>query len=126
MRFVILNHQAPQRDETSSSPSLEDHFDLMFATSNSDRLTTFALAQIPALNQTIAFTPLSDHRAEYLTYEGPISDNRGEVTQHATGTWNGDLDGEIELSFASDSKNFPDQKWTLRLDYHSEQLLRSR
>lgn len=126
MRFVILNHRAPQRDDPSAARSLEDHFDLMFETSTSDRLTTFATTQIPSHDQPVAFEPLNDHRAEYLHYEGPISDNRGEVTQHARGTWSGDLNGEVELSFAKDSKNFDDQHWTLRFAHALKQLLRIR
>jgi len=34
---------------------------------------------------TVDATRLPDHRKHYLSYEGPLSDNRGEVTQTASG-----------------------------------------
>ena len=124
MRFVILNHQAPTSDESSSARSLQDHFDLMFETSESDLLKTFAVPQLPNPEETIEFAPLSDHRAAYLDYEGPISNNRGEVTQHASGIWDGELNKQIELSFDSESKHFAGEQWTLRFDQQSKTLLR--
>jgi hypothetical protein len=46
-----------------------------------DSLRTWALADAPTPDRDIAAEPLAAHRLEYLEYEGPISDNRGQVTR---------------------------------------------
>src|SRR5262245_5130196 len=61
-----------------------------------DTLRTWALAAEPAPNLEIHATALDDHRLAYLTYEGPISGDRGSVTQ-----WDA---GEYELVTESKDK----------------------
>ena len=72
-RFVILRHETP-----SDSPR-GTHWDLMLEADGV--LRTWALAGEPAAGEMIAAERLADHRLAYLEYEGPISGNRGSVTQ---------------------------------------------
>lgn len=73
-RFVILTHHAP--DGT--------HWDLMLQWG--EALKTWSLSR-PAdqYGSTIEGTPLPDHRAIYLDYEGLISEGRGEVCRWDSG-----------------------------------------
>ena len=68
LRYVILHHTG----------IADPHFDVMFETMPGSALTTFRLPAWPP-TAPLAATPLPDHRAAYLDYEGPVSDNRGEV-----------------------------------------------
>ena len=77
MRFVILEHDSPTRGL---------HWDLMLE-NDAGSLTTWALDKKPRLGETCTAIRLDDHRIEYLTYEGPISNNRGHVTQWDAGTY---------------------------------------
>jgi len=79
-RFVILRHAPP--DENASP-----HWDFMLEAGES--LRTWALDQEPSPNQnwSCSAAALPDHRVAYLTYEGPISKNRGHVTQWDAGTY---------------------------------------
>jgi hypothetical protein len=76
-RFVILRHEMPE--DSSRAP----HWDFMVEQGES--LRTWALAEEPALECDIAADPLPDHRLAYLDYEGPVSGNRGHVTQWDNG-----------------------------------------
>ncbi len=79
--FVILHH----------TDFGEPHFDVMFAVG--DVLRTW---QVPAdprelpVGQSLSATALPDHRIAYLTYEGPISRNRGCVERMLAGTYDSD------------------------------------
>ncbi len=64
-RFVILEHDHPQR-----------HWDLMLETGSV--LRTWRLLSPPGPTEGQA-EPTFDHRLLYLTYEGPVSGNRGTV-----------------------------------------------
>ncbi len=46
----------------------------------------------PRPGQRIASEAIADHRLHYLTYEGPVSGNRGNVTQWDVGTFWGLID----------------------------------
>jgi hypothetical protein len=70
-RFVILYHQMPPDSNRRS------HWDLMLESGRV--LRTWALAEEPRQESTIAADALPDHRLAYLEYEGPISNNRGIV-----------------------------------------------
>lgn len=68
-RFVILHHQLDD----------SEHFDLMLE--HGEGLLTW---QIPCRPDFLNYFPmparrLADHRKAYLTYEGPVSKNRGTV-----------------------------------------------
>ncbi len=80
-RFVILEHDYPLR-----------HWDFMLE--NGDRLRAWKLLDNPEdlLKQSkqgfsIRANTAQNHRLIYLDYEGPVSSNRGFVTQFDKGTF---------------------------------------
>lgn len=77
-RFVVLHHQMPPE---SARP---EHFDLMIEAEGV--LWTWALPAWPEPGAWMEVEPLPDHRIAYLQYEGPVSGNRGHVTQREAGT----------------------------------------
>lgn len=52
-----------------------------------DVLTTWALEHVPTCDQAIRAEQLAPHRLHYLNYEGPLSEDRGTVTQWDRGTF---------------------------------------
>ena len=74
-RFVILHHQIHD----------SEHWDLMLE--HGDSLLTWQLPLLPdSLSRVqVSCRRLADHRKEYLTYEGPVSKNRGTVTRVDSG-----------------------------------------
>ena len=68
LRYVVLRHDGIP----------DPHFDLMFETSPGSMLATWRSPQWPVAADSL-LTPLPDHRADYLTYEGPVSGGRGTV-----------------------------------------------
>ena len=92
MRFVVQEHRKDQNV----------HWDLMLE--EGEHLATW---QTPAPLAQWGGIPLTcqkifDHRLKYLTYEGPLSNNRGEVCIVAAGTWR-----PIQIS---------DDQWQIRLE----------
>ena len=92
-RFVVLCHQFPDGAERVS------HWDLLLEQPDvsNQRLLTFEVPTSPIhwAKPTLA-KQLPDHRLTYLSYEGPISGNRGWVTRV--------LDGYVEwVVFSTDS-----------------------
>lgn len=83
-RFVILRHESPQGL----------HFDLMLELG--DVLKTWALPQSPQPGLELPCEALPDHRLAYLDYEGPISGQRGSVTQWDRGTYTLERQNEAE------------------------------
>jgi hypothetical protein len=73
-RFVILRHEGVE----------QPHFDLMFETAPGSTLATWRSERWPMDRPTIV-TRIGDHRATYLEYEGPLSDDRGHVKRVAGG-----------------------------------------
>jgi hypothetical protein len=77
-RYVVLLHDTqPCTNARRSGP----HFDWMF--DNGRGLWTWAIEE-RLLHDTVGpvnAVRLADHRREYLDYEGPVSGNRGSVTQ---------------------------------------------
>lgn len=73
-RFVILQHRTPDGDY---------HWDIMFQCGESLRTFSAASEQIEEFCKTHHIHEevrvLPDHREAYLHYEGPVSNNRGEV-----------------------------------------------
>ena len=86
-RFVILEHDHPER-----------HWDLMLETGPT--LRTWRLAQPPAPGAPIAALALPDHRLDYLSYEGPVSGNRGTVVRWDAGWYEQATADEPALTLA--------------------------
>ncbi|HEY1785344.1 MAG TPA: DNA polymerase ligase N-terminal domain-containing protein [Pirellulales bacterium] len=82
-RFVVLRHETPAGSQRPT------HWDFMLETPAG--LRTWALASQPDGDAWIAAEALADHRAEYLTFEGPLSGGRGAVEQWDAGSfrWQG-------------------------------------
>ena len=80
VRYVVLHHR-----RLSSGNS---HFDWMFE--NGESLLTWATDSLPSRTSasSVPANKLPDHRALYLTYEGPLSDDRGDVSQVEKGYFN--------------------------------------
>jgi hypothetical protein len=91
-RFVLLYHACPPE---LGKPS---HWDFMLE--RDGVLLTWNLANLPAAwsaegqspadgtaEGSIAATRLPDHRLAYLTYEGPLTDNRGHVIRRDDGDY---------------------------------------
>lgn len=70
-RFVLLLHEMPPDHARAT------HFDLMI--SSGDALLTWSLAELPAKGTVITAEQLPNHRLTYLDYEGPVSNDRGNV-----------------------------------------------
>jgi len=69
--FVLLEHQTPDGLV---------HWDLLIEVSGQERLATWRLAENPIGRQdAVAAERIGDHRHVYLDYEGPLSDDRGQV-----------------------------------------------
>jgi hypothetical protein len=77
-QFVILRHVMP---EGSVRPS---HFDLMLE--DAGALLTWSLEDLPTLETPRPALELPPHRLSYLSYEGPVSNNRGDVSKVAKGS----------------------------------------
>jgi len=87
-RYVILHHVTPPDSPRAA------HWDLMLEFG--DSLRTWALPSAPEVGQTQTVEALPPHRLAYLDYVGPISGDRGQVTQ-----WDG---GTFELLDESESR----------------------
>jgi hypothetical protein len=73
-RYVILEHD---------HPSL--HWDLMLE--SEEILRTWRLSEPPRPAKSLAAISTFDHRPIYLSYEGPVSGNRGRVARWDQGTF---------------------------------------
>lgn len=72
-RFAILTHDFPTL-----------HWDLLLEDGRACK--TWRLGQPPESGCLITAEVIADHRPFYLNYEGPVSGNRGNVTQWDAGT----------------------------------------
>jgi hypothetical protein len=77
-RFVILQHDHPFL-----------HWDFLLECGTT--AATWRLLQTPATGIPLAAERLADHRLHYLSYEGPVTGNRGSVRRVWSGCWDGDL-----------------------------------
>lgn len=106
-RFVILAHDHPFL-----------HWDLMLEQEGS--LKTFRLLRHPDPHVWIPSEALPDHRLHYLTYEGPVSGDRGVVRRLFEGHYDrltDDSDLELALQFTGTA---PAPKALLRVGSSSE------
>ncbi len=78
-RFVVLRHELP------TTSSRRSHWDFMLETSGV--LRTWALEDIPSPDKATHARSLPDHRADYLDYEGAVSDDRGRVWRWDAGVY---------------------------------------
>ncbi len=78
-RFVILHHRTPPGAARGT------HYDLMLEWGTT--LRTWAIEQPPSLLPVQLAEQLADHRVAYLDYEGPVSNNRGDVTRWDEGEY---------------------------------------
>ena len=69
--FVVQQHDQPHTT----------HWDFMLEQPDSDRLATWQIPLAPEQWSThpLDCTRIFDHRRKYLTYAGPLSDDRGHV-----------------------------------------------
>lgn len=103
------------------------HWDLMIEVG--DVLWTWAMDELPAAGGSCPATRLPHHRRTYLTYEGPVSGDRGDVARYDGGEYEllqqtsdrfvlrlagGKVQGVAELQRDSDAPG-TDQRWTFRL-----------
>jgi hypothetical protein len=75
-RYVILRHEG----------IADPHFDIMLEEEIGGTLITFQSRRWPITGPT-SLVKLDNHRHEYLTYEGPVSGNRGHVRRVESGTY---------------------------------------
>ena len=96
-RFVILHHHQIENP----------HWDLMLERDES--LATWQVAANPATwsANPITCRRIFDHRKKYLNYQGPLSDDRGQVKRHETGNFH-----PIEISERHWSIELQSQKLT--------------
>lgn len=92
-RFVILKHDHPYL-----------HWDLLLEIDGD--LESWRLLREPVMREWIAAEPLPAHRIAYLTYEGPVSQNRGCVTRVMSGTYCDGLriDGGLQIDVDESSR----------------------
>ena len=90
-QFVVLHHKMPKEDLR------DDHWDLMLQ--HDDVLWTWALEKSPAPGIVCDGRKLTDHHIKYLTYEGPVSRGRGQVTRLIAGEFNWLAEGIAELFY---------------------------
>ncbi len=88
--FVLLRHETPPGSNISS------HWDLMIQ--DGDHLATWRLESDLFQTAQQSAERIDNHRLEYLTFEGPISNNRGSVRQVDQGEFRIQLWSENEIS----------------------------
>jgi len=88
-RFVILLHEMPADAERPT------HWDFMLE--QDGVLRTWALEQPPAPGVVGFAQQLPDHRIAYLDYEGPVSQNRGQVARWDAGSYTIERESDREL-----------------------------
>ena len=110
-QFVVLTHDHPF-----------PHWDLLLDTGAA--LRTWRLLDSPDAAGPVRAEPLPDHRREYLTYEGPVSGDRGRVDRWDAGEYTllSETPDRLELQFSGHRilgqallTQTRDTLWTLRL-----------
>ncbi len=95
-RYVILEHTG------TASYKPGRHWDLMLEMEG--RLRTWELAATPSPCVPVVALSLPDHRLDYLTYEGPISNQRGTVRRWDSGEFEILSETETEIQFNVDGQ----------------------
>jgi hypothetical protein len=87
--FVVLYHELPL------GQARQTHWDFMIQRATA--LRAWALPRPPDQPEGMVAERLPDHRLEYLHYEGPVSGDRGWVTQWDQGTYREETAGPTHL-----------------------------
>jgi hypothetical protein len=131
-RFVLLYHDCPPNDVRAS------HWDLMLE--SGDVLRTWALERLPRswqaarartaivypncppllLESTARAIQLSDHRRDYLGFEGPLSRDRGTVMRVAAGTYRSEYESPCEWRVMLTSEDLAESVQLSRSDGDNE------
>jgi hypothetical protein len=75
LSYVVLHHTG----------IADPHFDLMLLAPGCEKLLTWRITTPPTHWPPISAERIADHRKDYLTFEGEISNNRGTVKRVAQG-----------------------------------------
>jgi hypothetical protein len=115
-RFVVLQHDLPARL----------HWDFMLELGPA--LATWALPLPPNYGHTLNAARLADHRLEYLTYEGPVSGDRGSVVRWDEGRFHLVEQTETGLVVDLTGRKLTGRLQIERIDNHTDRwhLARSR
>ncbi|MEK6854660.1 MAG: hypothetical protein AABX73_00370 [Nanoarchaeota archaeon] len=94
MRFVVLMH--------SGAPSKTDHHDILLEITKGENDEDIALDKLESLGQDLTrmkiyVDPQEMIRRRYLTYEGPMRDNRGFVKRVDEGRYRIREDNSLEF-----------------------------
>jgi hypothetical protein len=89
--FVVLHH-------SGVDPA---HFDLLIDVDPAGSVPTWRLDAWPA-DLTVGAKLLKPHRRLYLTYEGPVGGDRGQVAQVATGVLQLDCSDDVAIAAFGD------------------------
>ena len=127
LRFTILaHHVAPGFDrEPDGIHNRSIQWEWLFEpVINADALWTWATAPMESDSASIKAVRLAHHRPIYLTYEGPLTRDRGSVSQLASGTyqWVTQRDQHYRLKLTYDRfvSSVPfGSEIEMRLDYSS-------
>lgn len=111
-RFVIQHHRLAD----------QEHWDLMFEVDSSLKTWQIPIPPYQWSGQPTSCRQLPPHRLEYLTYQGPVSQNRGHVQIAAGGTYKCEKPATHHWHLAIESDNIRgniyleqivEDKWTL-------------
>ena len=96
--YVVLHHRVLAGKALPRGA--HDHFDWMFE--NGDSLLTWATDSLPSRTSgsTMRAILLPAHRTIYLTFQGPLSEDRGEVERVESGTFETIQINETQYEFA--------------------------
>jgi hypothetical protein len=103
-RFVILRHDSPRGA----------HFDFMLEAAGA--LKTWSLPRPPEIGVEMQGEALTDHRIEYLDYEGTVSGDRGTVAQWDYGTYSLERQSDAEWVVQLCGRKFSGRASLFRLE----------
>ena len=113
--FTLLHHTGipKERSDRSEQSDHSEHFDLLLQLPTQEKILTWQIRSHPDTWPTTPplATRIQDHRPIYMTYEGPLSQDRGQVTHLAHGTATlltaTESTLQIELHFPSQESKIP-------------------
>jgi hypothetical protein len=112
LRYAILRHNCRHEGIDQS------HFDLMFETAPDSPLATWRASDWRPTGPLVV-ERLPDHRRDFLTFEGKLTGNRGEVRRVEEGTCRIERDGEDRWTIRLHPQS-KDKTLLLRIEKHSE------